>query len=195
MDALTHAIEAFTVKGAAALSDAAALYAIELIWRHLRTAVRRGDDIEGRAGMMLGSLLAGIAFSHADVGSVHCIAEALGGKYDLPHGVCNAVLLPTVMRYNRAYCQERYARIATAMGLGWSDPEQGASKAVEAVEQLSRDVGLPPFTSFGINPRDFGEIAANSAKNGSNPSNCRPMTAADYEIILEEMQGKMGSDP
>jgi alcohol dehydrogenase len=175
-----------------------ALYAIELIWRHLRTAVRRGDDIEARAGMMLGSLLAGIAFSHADVGSVHCIAEALGGKYDLPHGVCNAVLLPTVMRYNRTYCQERYARIATAMGIGWSDPEQGASKAVEAVEKLARDVGLPPFTSFGIHPRDFGEIAANSAKNGSNPSNCRPMTAADYEIILEEMQGKrgkMGSDP
>lgn len=188
MDALTHAIEAFTAKGAQPLSDAMALYAVELIWQHLRTAVGHGADLGARAGMMLGSLLAGIAFSHSDVGAVHCLAEALGGKYDIPHGVCNAVLLPPMMRYNQAQCQIRYARIARAMGLDWQDPEQGAWKAVEAVDTLARDVGLPEFTSFGVDPEDFAEIAVNSAENGSNGSNPRPMSPLDYETVLKSLQ-------
>jgi alcohol dehydrogenase len=100
LDALTHAIEAFSCKVSNRLSDAAALYGVELITKHLKTAVFDGHNLEARAGMLMGSILAAIAFSHSDVASVHCIAEALGGKYDTPHGVCNAVVLPAIMEYN-----------------------------------------------------------------------------------------------
>lgn len=188
MDALTHAIEGYTVKQANPLTDAPALHAIELISRHLRTSYRRGDNMEARTGMLLGSLLAGIAFSHSDVGSVHCIAEALGGMYDIPHGVCNAVMLPTVMNYNLPYCEERYARVATAMGLEWNNPKEGALKAVEEVREMAEDVELPDFSSFGVEPGDFSEIAEKSYENGSNSSNPRPMKPEDYEKILRVLQ-------
>ena len=188
MDALTHAIEAYTATVAEPLADAAALYAVELIFRHLRTAVANGRDLEARAGMLTGSLLAGIAFSHADVAAVHCIAEALGGRYDTPHGVCNAVVLPAMMRYNLDWCREKYARIALAMGLPAADAAAGAENAVAAVERLARDVGLPSFASFGAAPADFEAIAENSVKNGSNGSNPRPMAAADYLAVLNTLQ-------
>ena len=188
MDALTHAIEAFTATVSEPLADAAALYAVELICKYLRTAVEKGQDREARAGMLVGSLLAGIAFSHADVAAVHCIAEALGGRYDTPHGVCNAVVLPAMMRYNQTWCREKYARIALAMGLPAADAARGAENAVAAVEQLARDVGLPNFASFGVDPDDFGLIAENSVRNGSNGSNPRPMTAKDYLAVLNTLQ-------
>ncbi|MGD9379323.1 MAG: iron-containing alcohol dehydrogenase [candidate division WOR-3 bacterium] len=189
MDALTHAVEAYTAKNAHAISDAFALSSIDLIWTNLPVAFRQGTNIEARTGMLIGSLMAGIAFSHSDVGAVHCIAEALGGMYDIPHGVCNAVMLPTIMKYNLPFCKERYARIATVMGLEWENPETGAQKAVQAVTQMAVDVGLPQFSSFGINPKDFRVLAINSAENGSNPSNARPMTHKDYETILNELHG------
>lgn len=187
MDALTHAIEAYTAKNAQPLSDALALSSIELIWHNLKVAFNQGRDIEARTGMLLGSVMAGIAFSQSDVGAVHCIGEALGGMYDIPHGVCNAVMLPTIMEYNLQFCRERYAQIATIMGIQWQDSEIGAHKAVEAVKKMARDVELPKFSSFGISPTDFTEIAVNSAENGSNPSNARPMSAKDYEKILNDL--------
>ena len=180
MDALTHAIEAFTANAAEPLADAAALYAIELIVTHLRSAVSDGQNLEARAGMLLGSVLAGIAFSHSDVAAVHCVAEALGGKYDAPHGVCNAVVLPAVMEYNMQYCKERYARIALAMGLTCESADDGARQAVEAVQQLAADVRLPEFKSLGVQEDDLEELAVNSFKNGSNIDNPRPMTEEDY---------------
>ncbi len=180
MDALTHAIEAFTAKASEPLADAAALYATELITAHLRNAVIRGDDLEARAGMLLGSVLAGIAFSHSDVAAVHCVAEALGGKYDAAHGVCNAVVLPAVMEYNMEYCKERYARIAGAMGLTYEDVDDGARQAVRAVQQLAADVQLPEFSSLGVQKEDIEELAVNSFKNGSNIDNPRPMAKEDY---------------
>jgi len=188
MDALTHAIEAFTATVAEPLADAVALYAVELIFKYLPKAVAKGRDLEARAGMLTGSLLAGIAFSHADVAAVHCIAEALGGRYDTPHGVCNAVVLPAMMRYNLDWCREKYARIALAMGLPAADPAAGAENAVAAVEGLARDVGLPNFASFGADPADFTTLAENSVKNGSNGSNPRPMAAADYLAVLKTLQ-------
>lgn len=184
MDALTHAIEGYTAKAAEPLADAAALYAVELITKYLKTAVSDGQNMEARAGMLLGSLLAGISFSHSDVAAVHCIAEALGGKYDAPHGVCNAVVLPEMMAYNIEFCQEGYARIATAMGIRYVNPEEGAHKAVEAVRQLARDVKLPSFQSLGIREEDFEELAQNSVINGSNPDNPRPMQKQDYLTVL-----------
>jgi alcohol dehydrogenase len=137
----------------------------------------------------LGSVLAGIAFSHSDVAAVHCVAEALGGKYDAAHGVCNAVVLPAVMEYNLDYCTDRYARIAAAMGLSCKNVEDGAHQAVKAVQKLASDVSLPEFRSFGVEEKDFEELAFNSFKNGSNIDNPRPMTKSDYLNLFRILSG------
>lgn len=185
MDALTHAIEAYTANCAEPISDAVALYAIELIYPNLRKAVENGNDLAARSAMLMGSMLAGIAFSHSDVASVHCLAESLGGLRDLHHGVCNAVLLPHVMRYSVDFCRERYARIARAMGLSFADEDAGAEAAVRAVEQLAMDVRLPAFRTLGVPEADLETIAEMSAKNISTASNPRPMEKADYLRVLE----------
>jgi alcohol dehydrogenase len=187
MDALTHAIEGYTANVSEPLADAAALYAVELVAKYLKAAVQEGSNMEARAGMLVGSLLAGIAFSHSDVGSVHCIAEALGGKYDTAHGVCNAVVLPAVMEYNMDYCRERYARIALAMGIRSDSTRDGARRAVEAVKQLAVDVNLPSFASFGVKAEDVEELAVKSFVNGSNVDNPRPMTRDDYLKLFNKM--------
>jgi len=184
LDALTHAIEAYTAKAANPLSDAFALYAVELINRHLNTAVEQSGNSNARAGMMMGSLIAGIAFSHSDVASVHCIAEAMGGKYDTPHGICNAVVLPVVMEYNLDFAEERYARIASAMGLKFASLREGAELAVNRVKEMVRENGLPSFSSLGAEEADFQELAEKSERNGSNKDNPRPMTAEDYMTVL-----------
>jgi alcohol dehydrogenase len=189
MDALTHAIEAFTAKASEPIADSAALYAIELIARYLRIAVSEGDNLEARAGMIMGSVLAGMAFSHADVAAVHCVAEALGGKYDAAHGVCNAIVLPAVMAYNMEYCKEQYARIAAAMGLACDNVDDGAQQAVKAVQKLAADVDLPGFNSLGVQEKDLEELAANSFKNGSNIDNPRPMTKEDYLNLFQLLIG------
>jgi alcohol dehydrogenase len=189
MDALTHAIEGFTANAAEPIADSAALYAIEMITAYLRTAVSDGQNMEARAGMLLGSVLAGIAFSHSDVAAVHCVAEALGGKYDAAHGICNAVVLPAVMDYNLDYCKDRYARIATAMGLSYDNIEDGARQAVKAVQKLAADVHLPEFGSLGVQEADFEELALNSFKNGSNIDNPRPMAKEDYLELFKLLSG------
>jgi len=186
VDALTHAIEAYTVKVAEPISDAVALYAVELISKNLKTAVFNGSDIRARSGMLLGSLLAGIAFSHSDVGAVHCMAEALGGMYDAPHGVCNSILLPYVMEYNMEFCKERYARIAEAMGEEFETIDDGAAKAVQRVKQLVADVKLPPFKSLNVEEADLDKLAEMSAKNISTRSNPREMTKQDYLIVFKK---------
>ena len=190
MDALTHAIEAFTAICAEPISDAAALYAMELIYHNLTSAFENGNDLEARSRMLMGSMLAGIAFSHSDVASVHCIAESLGGMYDLPHGMCNAIFLPFVMEYNMTCCEERYARAARAMGITPDSGRAGAEAAVNAVKQLAKDVKLPSFSSLNVNPDDFSKIAAASAKNISTMSNPRPMTEDDYMALLKMASGK-----
>jgi alcohol dehydrogenase len=184
MDALTHAIEAYTSRAAEPVSDACALYAAELIARGLPRAVENGGDLDARSEVLLGSLIAGIAFSHSDVGAVHCIAEALGGMYDIPHGVCNAVCLPAVMRYCRDACGERYSRLGAVMGAG-----PGAAAAVEFVEDLARRVGLPDFRSFRVPAGDFPTVAAKSAANGSNRDNIPELSARDYAAILAALDG------
>ena len=184
IDALTHAIEAYTATVAEPISDAVALYAIELIYKYIKTAVFNGDDIEARSGMLMGSLLAGIAFSHSDVASVHCIAESLGGLYDAPHGVCNSVLLPYMMEYNMNFCKERYARVAGAMGAHFGSAAEGAAIAVQLVSKLSKDVNLPSFKSIGVKEEDFDKIAEMSVKNISTESNSRPMKMEDYMNVL-----------
>ena len=188
MDALTHAIEGFTAIPSEPIADACALQAIELIVRYLPRAVRSGNDMEARTGMLMGSVLAGISFSHSDVAAVHCIAEALGGMYDAPHGMCNAVALAPVMEYNMPYCRERYAKIAAAMGYGYETDQEGARKAVTHVERLAAEVGLPSFRSLGVRDEDMETIAEKSVKNGSNASNPRPMGKNEYLELLGSMK-------
>lgn len=187
MDALTHAVEAYSAKVAEPLADAAALYAIELISKYLKPAVFENRNMEARAGMLLASVLAGIAFSHSDVGAVHCLAEAIGGKYDTAHGVCNAVVLPAVMEYNLDYCRARYARIAAAMGIPFTTETDGARHAVEAVKQLAADVNLPDFDSFGVRSEDIEGLAYNAFVNTSNDHNPRPMGRDDYVAVIQKM--------
>lgn len=184
MDALTHAIEAYTAACAEPISDAMALYAVELIYSNLVDAVKDGSNLQARSAMLLGSMIAGIAFSHSDVASVHCIAESLGGVNDLPHGVCNAIFLPYVMDYNMEYSLERYARIAKAMGFSFENKAEGAQKAVDAVKKLAVDVDLPSFSSLDVNVNDFEKLAEMSAKNISTESNPRPMTKEDYLQVI-----------
>jgi alcohol dehydrogenase len=159
-----------------------------MITRCLPRAVRDGGDREARAGMLAGSVLAGISFSHSDVAAVHCLAEALGGMYDAPHGMCNAIALAPVMEYNMPYCVERYARVATAMGYSFRQNEEGAQMAVDHVAALSREVGLPSFSSLGVKEEDMEIIAENAARNGSNPSNPRPMAKKDYLKLIKNME-------
>lgn len=189
MDALTHAIEAYTATCAEPISDAVALYAIELIYENLVTCVNQGDDLEARSRLLMGSMLAGIAFSHSDVGAVHCIAEALGGEYDLPHGTCNAIFLPFMMEYNMEYCAAQYARIARAMGLSPDTGRAGALTAVRAVKQLAKDVYLPAFADLSVDPSAFDQLADVSAKNISTNSNPRPMKKEDYMQVLKLAMG------
>ena len=184
MDALTHAIEAYTATCAEPISDAMALYAVELIYANLVKAVSDGSDLQARSAMLLGSMIAGIAFSHSDVASVHCIAESLGGMYDLPHGVCNAVFLPYVMEYNLDHSIERYARIGKAMGMAFDNKEAGARMAVNAVKELAKAVALPAFKSLNVAVDDFERLAVMSLKNISTESNPRPMTKDDYLNVI-----------
>ena len=187
MDALTHAIEGCTAKNATCMSDAAGLHAITMICENLEKAVQNGGNMTARSGMLLGSLLAGICFSRSDVGAVHCIAEAMGGILDAPHGACNAVALPEVMAYNLPFCTGRYARVARAMGLEFDDDAKGAEMAVAHVRDLARRVNLPLFSSFGLKESDLPVLAEKSEKNGSNQNNPRPMGATDYMEVLKAL--------
>lgn len=182
MDALTHAIEAYTSRAAEPIADACALHATRLISSYLPRAVEQGNDLEARSALLLGSLLAGIAFSHSDVGAVHCIAEALGGMYDIPHGICNAVCLPVVMDYCKDGCSEKYNELGIAMGI--SQQASSPEAAVAFVKGLAGKVGLPEFRTFSVPPEEFPVVAKKSAANGSNKDNIPVLTPEDYVKIL-----------
>jgi alcohol dehydrogenase len=188
MDALTHAIEAYTCTLANPVSDALALRAIGLISRYLIAAVRNGDDGEARDGTMTASLIAGMAFGNADVASVHCLAEAIGGLYDTPHGVANSVFLPFVFAHNAEAFPDRHADVAAELGVPREDRAASdiAAEGAAKLSELARAIGIPRLAELdGINPADFPRLAAASAANVSNPSNCRPTDEADYLRLLE----------
>ncbi|GAB1486685.1 hypothetical protein MASR2M79_17360 [Aminivibrio sp.] len=161
--------------------------AMELIGKYLRRAWRDGSDREAREGMLLGSLLAGMAFSHSDVAAVHCLAEALGALYDAPHGACNSIALPAVMEYSLDSCTERYARVATCLGLNYGSIEGGAAAAVAEVQQMARDLELPSLSLFGVREEDFEELGCKAEANLSNPDNPRILTKDDYVILLKKL--------
>jgi len=186
IDALTHAIEGYTANCTEPIAEAVGLYAVEYIAKNIVEAVKNGANIEARDKMMMGSLLAGLSFSHADVASVHCMAEALGSMYDAPHGMCNAILLPYVMEYNLPAAEFKYARVARAMGIAEKDDRKAAMKGIEYIKKLSKEIGLPGIQSLKINREDFILLAEMSAKNGSNDSNPRTITKDDYVMLFNK---------
>jgi len=180
MDALTHAIEGYTANCTEPIAEAIGLYAVEYIVSSLSRAVSKGDDLEARDNMMMGSLMGGLSFSHSDVASVHCMAEALSNLYDAPHGLCNSILLPYVMEYNLPECEYKYARIARAMGIDDSNDRSAAEKGIKYIKTLSREIGLPGLSSLDIDPDDFERLAEMSVENGSNASNPRKVDKETY---------------
>ena len=185
LDALTHAVEAFTVKPASVIPDTLALESLRLIFRSLQEAyldIRK--NAKAREGLMLGSLLAGMAFGNSDVGAVHCLAESVGSLYDTPHGVANAVFLPYVMEFNLTTARDKYAAIAAAVGLESANKDDGARALIQEFKDLSRSLSIPSFRDLGIPESDFPAIAQKSFQNNSNPSNPREAGVKDYLDIL-----------
>jgi alcohol dehydrogenase len=180
IDALTHAIEGYTAKATEPIAEAIGLYAVEYIASNILKAVRNGEDLEARDRMMMGSIMGGLSFSHSDVASVHCMAEALGSFYDAPHGLCNSILLPYVMEYNIPECEYKYARIARAMGIDDNDDRSAAQKGIKHIKTLSEKIGLPGLSSLQADPADFDRLAIMSVENGSNESNPRKMDKETY---------------
>jgi alcohol dehydrogenase len=187
MDALTHAIEAYVSTAANPITDACALKAMTLIARNLHKAVVDGSDLVARENMAYAQFLAGMAFNNASLGFVHAMAHQLGGFYDLPHGVCNAVLLPHVQSFNASVCAARLTDVAHAMdedtrGLS---PEDGARAAIAAIRRLSGSVDIPPgLTALGVKEEDFPILAANALKDACGLTNPRPADQQQIEDIF-----------
>lgn len=188
MDALTHAVEAYVSTIATPVTDACALKAIELIAENLRAAVANGADVEARDKMAYAEYLAGMAFNNASLGHVHAMAHQLGGFYDLPHGVCNAILLPHVERFNMIAKMERFADIAVALGenIAGLSTRCAAEKALEAIVTLSRDVGIPKgLSELGVKEKDIPIMAQNAQKDACGLTNPRCPTLEDVIQIYK----------
>lgn len=182
MDALTHAIEGYTTKDAWEMTDMFHLKAIELIAKHLRGAVENTD--EGREGMALGQYVAGMGFSNVGLGIVHSMAHSLGAVYDTPHGVANAILLPAVMEYNAGATGDKYKYIAKAMGVEGTEEmnqEEYRKAAVDAVRQLSVDVGIPQDLKEIVKEEDIQFLSESAAADACAPGN--PKDASLEDII------------
>ncbi len=185
LDALTHAIEGLITKGAWEMSDMFELKAIEMIARHLETAVNEPQNAEARDGMAVAQYIAGMAFSNVGLGVVHGMAHPLGAIFDIPHGVANALLLPTIMAYNMPAALDKYVQIAKAMNVytAGMSREEAAQAAVDAVKALSVRVGIPQHLSeLGIKAEDLDRLATAAAADVCTPGNPREV---NKDIILE----------
>ncbi len=188
MDALTHAIEGYITKGAWELSDMFHLKAIEIISRSLRGAV--ANTAEGREGMALGQYVAGMGFSNVGLGIVHSMAHPLGALYDTPHGVANAIILPTVMEYNAPATGEKYREIARAMGVKGVDAmsqEEYRKAAIDAVRQLSRDVGIPADLKGIVKEEDIDFLAQSAMDDACRPGNPKDPTKEDIIALYRSL--------
>lgn len=182
MDALTHAVEAYVSIAATPVTDSAALMAIKLISKYLRKAVANGNDFEARDQMAYAQFMAGMAFNNASLGYVHAMAHQLGGFYNLPHGVCNAVLLPHVSRFNLIGNLERFGDIAEALGenVQGLSAREAADKALSAISTLSKDVNIPSgLTELGVKEEDLKLMAGNAMKDACSLTNPRLATLED----------------
>lgn len=188
MDALTHAIEGYITKGAWTLSDMFHLKAIEIISGSLRGAV--ANTPEGREGMALGQYIAGMGFSNVGLGIVHSMAHPLGALYDTPHGVANAIILPTVMEYNAPATGEKYREIARAMGVKNVDGmtrEEYRKTAVDAVRQLSHDVGIPADLKDIVKEEDIEFLAQSAMDDACRPGNPKDPTKEDIIALYRSL--------
>ncbi len=188
MDALTHAIEGYITAGAWELSDMFHLKAIEIISKSLRGAV--DNTKEGREGMALGQYVAGMGFSNVGLGIVHSMAHPLGALYDTPHGVANAIILPTVMEYNAEATGEKYREIARAMGVAGVDAmsqEEYRKAAVDAVKKLSADVGIPADLSEIVKKEDIPFLAQSAYDDACRPGNPKETSVEDITKLYESL--------
>lgn len=189
MDAPTHAIEGYITAGAWELSDMFHLKAIEIISNSLRGAVE--NTPEGREGMALGQYVAGMGFSNVGLGIVHSMAHPLGALYDTPHGVANAIILPTVMEYNAPATGEKYRNIAKAMGVDSVDSmtlDEARKAAVNAVKKLSKDVGIPENLKDIVKPEDVDFLAQSAYDDACRPGNPRETSVEEIkELYLSLM--------
>ena len=188
MDALTHAIEGYITAGAWELSDMFHLKAIEIISRSLRGAV--DNTPEGREGMALGQYVAGMGFSNVGLGIVHSMAHPLGALYDTPHGIANAIILPTVMEYNAEATGEKYRDIAKAMGVEGTEnmsQEEYRKAAVDAVKQLSKDVGIPDDLKEIVTREDIPFLAQSAYDDACRPGNPKETSVEDITKLYESL--------
>lgn len=188
MDALTHAIEGYITAGAWELSDMFHLKAIEIIARSLRGAV--DNTPEGREGMALGQYVAGMGFSNVGLGLVHSMAHPLGALYDTPHGVANAIILPTVMKYNAEATGEKYRDIAKAMGVQGTEnmsQEEYRKAAVDAVQQLSIDVGIPADLKEIVKEEDIPFLAQSAYDDACRPGNPKDTNIEDITALYKSL--------
>ncbi len=188
MDALTHAIEGYITAGAWELSDMFHLKAIEIISRSLRGAV--DNTPEGREGMALGQYVAGMGFSNVGLGIVHSMAHPLGALYDTPHGIANAIILPTVMEYNAEATGEKYRDIAKAMGVEGTEKmsqEEYRKAAVDAVKQLSKDVGIPDDLKEIVKKEDIPFLAQSAYDDACRPGNPKETSVEDITKLYESL--------
>lgn len=188
MDALTHAIEGYITAGAWELSDMFHIKAIEIIAKHLRGAV--ANTPVGREGMALGQYVAGMGFSNVGLGIVHSMAHPLGALYDTPHGVANAIILPTVMEYNAEATGEKYRDIARAMGVAGVDAMSQAEyrkAAVDAVKQFSLDVGIPADLKEIVKKEDIPFLAQSAYDDACRPGNPKQTSVEDITKLYESL--------
>jgi alcohol dehydrogenase len=187
MDALTHAVEAFVSGWATPATDRWALAATGMIWQHLPRVVREGNDLVSREKMALASTYAGLAFTRANVGNVHAIAHQLGGKYHVPHGLANAVLLPVVLRFSLPAAAPRLARLAEHVGIRGNGDKASAEKFVDAIRALNDSISIP-HTLEALREADIGELARAACSEADlNYPVPRRMSVADCEVMLREV--------
>lgn len=190
MDALTHAIEGYITKGAWELSDMFEIEAIRMISRHLPNAVENPTDAEARNGMAVAQYVAGMAFSNVGLGLVHGMAHPMGSLFDVPHGVANALLLPTIMEFNMPACLGKYPEIARAMGVDTEGmtPAEASQAAVDVVRALSVKVGIPQHLSdLGITEKDIPALADQALADVCTPGNPREVTLDDIKSLYAKV--------
>ncbi|MCX4330427.1 MAG: lactaldehyde reductase [Paramuribaculum intestinale] len=190
MDALTHAIEGYITKGAWEMSDMFEIEAIRMISRYLPVAVDEPQNPEGRNGMAVAQYIAGMAFSNVGLGLVHGMAHPMGSLFDVPHGVANALLLPTVMEYNMPECIDKYPRIAEAMGVDIKGltPQEASQAAVDAVRALAIRVGIPQHLSdLGIKESDIPALAEQAIADVCTPGNPRDCSLEDIKALYRQV--------
>ena len=188
MDALTHAIEGYITKGAWELSDMFHIKAIEIIARSLRAAVENKKD--GREGMALGQYVAGMGFSNVGLGIVHSMAHPLGALYDTPHGIANAIILPTVMEYNAPTTREKYRDIARAMGVENTESmtqDEYRKAAIDAVKKLSVDVGIPTDLKAIVKEEDIGFLSESAYADACRPGNPRETSVEEIAQLYRAL--------